>query len=184
MLDRRASAGILLPSRKIRAVAQSHRDLIVWQRSMELAVECHALTRGFPRRNSSGLIGQIERAASSVPATIAEGNGRLTRADYLRYLSMVNGSLAELETHLMLAARLTFISPADLTRVLAILREVGRLLGGLIQTARLVEGPRWLILAPGSGPRLWSLQRGPGFDARRPDEGPDNRDQRRGPGNF
>ena len=115
---------------------RSYRDLKVWQRAMELAVECHMLTRRFPRRSSSGLVAQLERAAGSVPANIAEGNGRRTRADYLRHLSIANGSLAELETHMLLAARLGLVSPREIRRVLSTASEVGRLLAGLIRALR------------------------------------------------
>jgi four helix bundle protein len=115
---------------------RSYRDLKVWQRAMELAVECHMLTRRFPRRSSSGLVAQLERAAGSVPANIAEGNGRRTRADYLRHLSIANGSLAELETHMLLAARLGLVSPREMRRVLSTASEVGRLLAGLIRALR------------------------------------------------
>jgi len=115
---------------------RSYRDLKVWQRSMELAVDCHLATRKFPRRSSSGLIAQIERAASSVPANIAEGNGRQSRPDYLRHLSIAKGSLLELETHVMLAARLSLVSPDELTRMLSLSGEVGRMLAGLMRKLR------------------------------------------------
>jgi four helix bundle protein len=115
------------------APIRSYRDLKVWQRAMELAVECHVLTRGFPRRNSSGLVAQLERTAGSVPANIAEGCGRRSRADYVRHLAIANGSLLEAETHVILAARLGLIKPSDLTRVLGISAEVGRMLAGLIR---------------------------------------------------
>jgi four helix bundle protein len=112
---------------------RSYRDLKVWQRSMELAVECHLLVRSLPRRSASGLAVQIERAAGSVPANIAEGCGRRTRPDYLRHLSIANGSLLELETHVLIASRLGLLKPGQLATVLALSGETGRLLGGLIR---------------------------------------------------
>jgi len=121
---------------------RSYRDLKVWQRAMELAAECHAVTRRFPRRSSSGRIAQIGRAAGAVPANIAEGNGRRTRADYLRHLSIANGSLLELETHLLLAARIGLVRPGDLTRLLLIAGEVGRMLAGLIRRLKEKPAPR------------------------------------------
>jgi four helix bundle protein len=117
----------------VAAPIRSYRDLKVWQRLMELAVACHLLTRDFPKRNAIGLVAQIERAAGSVPANIAEGSGRRSRGDYLRFLAIANGSLLELESHLLLAGRLSFVKPPDLTRVLAISSEVGRMLAGLIR---------------------------------------------------
>jgi four helix bundle protein len=117
-------------------MAHSYRDLIVWQRAMELAVECHAATRKFPRRSSSGLVAQIERASGAIPANIAEGNGRQSRPDYLRHLSMANGSLQEVETHILPAARLSLVSPDQLTRMLSLSGEVGRMLAGLMRKLR------------------------------------------------
>ena len=114
-------------------MARSYRDLLVWQRSMQLAVRCHAMTRSFPRRGSAGLGVQIERAAGSIPANIAEGCGRRTRPDYLRHLSIANGSLLELETHVILAAELALVSPAGLSETLTLSAEVGRMLAGLIR---------------------------------------------------
>jgi four helix bundle protein len=116
-----------------RRPVRSYRDLAVWQRSMELAVECHLLSRRLPRRGASGLAAQIERAAASVPANIAEGCGQWTRPDYLRHLSMANGSLLQLETHVLIASRLGLLAPGQLATVLALSGETGRLLGGLIR---------------------------------------------------
>jgi four helix bundle protein len=112
---------------------RSYRDLEVWQRSMELAVECHLLSRRLRRRGASGVAAQIERAAATVPANIAEGCGRRTRPDYLRHLSIANGSLLELETHVLIASRLGLLSPGQLATVLALSAETGRLLDGLIR---------------------------------------------------
>lgn len=100
---------------------------------MQLAVRCHVLARSFPRRGSSGLVAQIERAAGSVPANIAEGCGRRTRPDYLRHLAIANGSLLELETHVLLAAELSLVTPDHLAEVTTLSAEVGRLLAGLIR---------------------------------------------------
>ena len=116
-----------------RQPVRSYRDLKVWQRSMELAVECHLLSRRLPRRGATGLAAQIERAAASVPANIAEGCGRRTRPDYLRHLSIANGSLLELETHVLIASRLGFLAPGQLSTVLGLSAETGRLLNGLIR---------------------------------------------------
>ena len=116
-----------------RRPVRSYRDLKVWQRSMELAVECHRLSRALPRRGAAGLGAQIERAAASVPANIAEGCGRRTRPDYLRHLSIANGSLLELETHVLIASRLGLLKPGQLATVLGLSAETGRLLSGLIR---------------------------------------------------
>jgi four helix bundle protein len=100
---------------------------------MDLAVECHLLARALPKRGASGLGAQIERAAGSVPANIAEGCGRRTRPDYVRHLSIANGSLLELETHVLIASRLGLLKPGQLATVLTLSAETGRLLNGLIR---------------------------------------------------
>ena len=112
---------------------RSYRDLKVWERSVELTVECHALAKRLSRRSAGPLAGQLERAAISIPSNIAEGNGRRTRADYLRHLSVANGSLLELETQLILLERMGLLSTEDLTRATQLASEVGRLLNGLIR---------------------------------------------------
>ena len=79
---------------------RSYRDLEVWQRATDLVVECYRLTNLLPKSELYGLASQIQRAAVSIPANIAEGHGREHLGDYLHHLSVANGSLMELETHL------------------------------------------------------------------------------------
>ena len=117
---------------------RSYRDLQTWQKAFTLALECYKLTRRFPRSELYGLAAQVRRAAVSVPANIAEGNGRMSRGDYVRHLRIAHGSLMELETHLLLARDLSFLSTRDAERVLTTLSEVGRMLGGL---ARSLQAP-------------------------------------------
>lgn len=109
-----------------------YRDLLVWQQAMELAVECERLCEHFPPRAAS-VANQIRRAAVSVPANIAEGNGRFSRADYVRHLSIANGSLKELESHLHFAAR-SYFPNREAESVLVLAQSVGRLLGGLARS--------------------------------------------------
>jgi four helix bundle protein len=111
----------------------SYRDLKVWERSVDLTVECHALAKRLSRKSAGALAGQLERAAISIPSNIAEGNGRRTRADYLRHLSVANGSLLELETQLVLLERMELLGSGDLARAFQLASEVGRLLNGLIR---------------------------------------------------
>ena len=82
-----------------------YRDLVVWQRAMELAEATYLLTKRFPPDEQYGLTSQARRAAASVAANIAEGYGRQTRASYVSFLRIAQGSLKELETHLILAER-------------------------------------------------------------------------------
>jgi len=111
---------------------RSYRDLDVWQKSMDLVMAVYKMTRSFPADERFGLTGQIQRAAVSIPANIAEGYGRLHRGDYLHHLSMSQGSLAELETHLTIAARLEYIPREDGVEAWHLAQETGKLLRGLI----------------------------------------------------
>ena len=115
---------------------RSFRDLAVWQKSFALARESCSIADALRRSRRSGLATQIERAAASIPANIAEGNGRTHRGDYLHHLSIANGSLAELESHLLLAEALDGTNRPRIDATLALAREVGRMLGGLIHALR------------------------------------------------
>lgn len=109
-----------------------HKDLIVWQKAVSLATKVYAATATLPNDERYGLTTQMRRAAISVPSNIAEGAGRSHRAEYLHYLSIARGSLAELETQIQIARELGLISePIDVHVV-----EVGRLLTKLIQRLR------------------------------------------------
>ena len=113
-----------------------HRDLIVWQKAMDLVVECYRISDRFPRSEDFGLRLQLRRAAVSVPANIAEGRGRTGVGEYLHHLSIAHGSLKELETHLEISRRLGYLTPEVLADFQGRLDEVGRLLGGLIRKLR------------------------------------------------
>ena len=107
---------------------KSFKDLIVWQKAMELTVQVYALTSTFGREERFRLTAQLTRAAASVPANIAEGHERGTRKDYANFLAIAKGSLAETETFLLLAQRLGYIDDARFHAVVELLREVGRML--------------------------------------------------------
>lgn len=110
---------------------RSYRDLIVWQRAMDLMVECYAIARRLPNFELFGLASQLRRAAISVPTNIAEGNGRAHRAEYRQFLSIAQGSLNEVQSLLEGALRLGFIDATRLHRALTLVDTVGRLLTGL-----------------------------------------------------
>ncbi|MDP3403706.1 MAG: four helix bundle protein [Brevundimonas sp.] len=112
---------------------RSYRDLKVWQRSMDIAVSIYGLTKSFPRDEQFGLVSQSRRAAVSVAANIAEGYGRSTKASYVHFLRIAQGSLKELETHLILASRVGISSEVDVDPILADADEVGRTLHALIK---------------------------------------------------
>ena len=107
---------------------QNYRDLDVWKRSMDLMVDVYALTRQFPRSELYGLIDQIRRAASSVPANIAEGNGRLYRREYAHHVSIARGSVEELSTFLEIAQRLGYVTEAQVAPLIKRAEDISRML--------------------------------------------------------
>ena len=111
-------------------------ELNVWQMAMDLAVACYRVTATFPSEELYGLTSQIRRAAASVPANVAEGQGRRTTGDFLRFLAIAYGSLMELETHLRLGARLGYLDDICEARLLRRTEEVGRMLNGLANALR------------------------------------------------
>jgi four helix bundle protein len=110
---------------------ESYRDLKVWNKAMDLVVEAYRLAHQLPKMETYGLANQIQRAAVSIPANIAEGHGREHLGDYLRHLSIANGSLKELETHLLIANRLSYLQSSELERTFVLAEEIGRMLSGL-----------------------------------------------------
>ena len=113
---------------------KSYRELDVWKRAMDMAVAVYALTSEFPSQERYGLTSQMQRAAVSVPANIAEGYGRLHRGDYIHHLSIASSSLAELETHITLAVRLGFVEREAAAAVWNMAQEVGKMLSGMIRS--------------------------------------------------
>lgn len=110
---------------------RSYRDLIVWQKGMELAADVYRLTRLLPKQEEDRITAQLIRAATSIPANIAEGHGRGTRKDYAHFISIAKGSLAELETFLLLARNLDLAPRDKCEAVLNSAEEVGRMLTAL-----------------------------------------------------
>ena len=111
---------------------KSYRELLVWQKGIDLVVIAYQATTGFPKSETYGLISQIRRAATSNPANIAEGYGRGSRKEYLQFLYNAQGSLKELETHFIVSEKLTYLTAAQTVRLLNQTDELGRMLGGLI----------------------------------------------------
>ena len=112
---------------------RSYRDLVVWQKAMALAALCYAQTRSFPRAEAFGLTTQIRRSAASIPANIAEGNGRENTGSYIQFLRISQGSLKELETHVMLSQMVELMKATDAEQILDATEEVGKLLRSLIR---------------------------------------------------
>jgi four helix bundle protein len=111
---------------------RNFKDLVVWQRAVDLVAEIYVATRDFPRDELYGLTSQVRRAAVSIPSNIAEGQGRLTRGEFRQFLGQAKGSLAEVETQLIIAHRLGYLASPD--SLLEHLNEVGRLLNGLLNS--------------------------------------------------
>lgn len=111
--------------------SRSYRDLVVWNKSMDLAAKIYSSTRSFPREEMYGITSQMRRAGTSIPANIAEGQARETKPDFLRFLGIARGSLAELETWIMLCERLGYLNSQNSAMLLRDCEEIQRLLAGL-----------------------------------------------------
>ncbi|MCC5785590.1 MAG: four helix bundle protein [Phycisphaerales bacterium] len=119
---------------------ESYRELRVWQRGMDLAEACYTLTSAFPPEERFGMMSQIRRAAAAIPANIAEGYGRGSRPDYIRFVRIANGSLKELETHLLLALRIKLVDEARIAPVPPLADELGAMLHRLMGALRARSG--------------------------------------------
>jgi four helix bundle protein len=113
---------------------QSHRDLLVWQKSMDIAVAAYRTTTSFPSDERYGMTSQIRRAAASIPANIAEGYGRESPGAYALHLRVAQGSLKELETHFELAQRVGLIDDDTVSPLLKNAEEIGKMLRSLIRS--------------------------------------------------
>ena len=110
---------------------KSYRDLEVWQKAMDLVVDCYQITKRFPKSEIYGMTSQMQRAAVSIPTNIAEGRERQYTREFLQYLSVAYGSLAELETLVQIAENLNYLDVNQLKQILDKTAEVGRMLNGL-----------------------------------------------------
>ena len=113
--------------------AKSYKDLIVWQKSIELVTEVYKLTAKFPRHEVYGLASQIQRAATFIASNIAEGSSRGTTKDFVHFLRMALGSATELETQFVIATNLGYRAASKDTRSVNLLSEVCRMLHGMIK---------------------------------------------------
>jgi len=112
----------------------SYRDLRVWQEAMGIASECYVLTKAFPKDEVYGMTAQIRRAAVSVAANIAEGHGRENTGSFLQFLRISQGSLKELETHLLLAEQVHITAPSSAEGILNRCESLGKMLRRLIRS--------------------------------------------------
>jgi four helix bundle protein len=113
-----------------------HQKLDAWSKSVHLVVEVYKATKNFPKEETYGLTSQIRRAAISVPANIAEGAARYSQKEFAYFVSNAQGSASELETELIIAHRLGYISEALFSQLITDLERIGRLITGLTKRIR------------------------------------------------
>lgn len=111
----------------------SYKELIVWQKAMELATEVYRIAKLLPREETYVLSDQMRRAAISIPSNIAEGQARNSRKSFIQFLSIANGSNAELQTQCYLCVSLQYLTEETISKVLSLSYEVGRMLNVLIK---------------------------------------------------
>jgi four helix bundle protein len=112
-------------------MVRNYRELIAWQKAMDLVVLVYKATAALPPEERYGLTSQARRAAVSIPANIAEGQGRNSTREFLNFLSIAHGSLREVETHVLIAQRLNYLDEQVTGAVMDLASEVGRLVNGL-----------------------------------------------------
>jgi four helix bundle protein len=117
-------------------LAQSFRDLTVWQRAMQLTIAVYRVTQEFPRDELYGLTSQIRRAAVSVPSNIAEGQGRLNTGEFRQFLGIARGSNFELQTQLEIARALEFGNPKAIDEAEHLSHEVGKMIYALLEAIK------------------------------------------------
>lgn len=117
-------------------MVQSYRDLILWRKALDLVEAMYTATHDWPKDEAYGLTSQVRRAVVSIPANVAEGQGRDSKRDFLRFLAIANGSLLELETHLFIAHRLGYLVQEIRDQLLEQTAEISRVLQGLVRSLR------------------------------------------------
>ena len=112
---------------------KTHRDLDVWKKSVSLVTSIYDITKSFPKEEIYGLTNQIRRAAVSVPSNIAEGSARQGNKEFIQFLYIALGSLTEIETQLIIARNLNFLSEENFVSLMSTQKEIGKMLIGLIR---------------------------------------------------
>jgi len=115
---------------------ESYKDLEIWKKGVRFAIEIYQITREFPSHEQFGLISQLRRAASSVPANIAEGYGRESTKSYIQFLKISRGSLNEIETFLYIGFGLGYLDKAKLDEQIEKTTEIGKMMNSLIKKLR------------------------------------------------
>ena len=118
----------------MRTKINSYRDLVVWKAAIELSVACYGATKAFPNSEVYGMTSQIRRSSVSIAANIAEGHGRENTGSFIQSLRVAQGSLKELETHLILAGRVGLMREPEVAPLLDQADEIGRMLRSLVRS--------------------------------------------------
>src|SRR5512142_838233 len=113
-----------------------YKDLIAWQKGMDLVTTIYDATQSFPSHEQFGLTSQLRRAAVSVPSNIAEGKAHYSNRDFVRFLRHARGSLAEIETQVLIAQQRKYLNTETATNLSQKIAELGRILSGLINSLR------------------------------------------------
>jgi four helix bundle protein len=117
-------------------MARYYKDLIAWQKAMDLVAALYDATDAFPKRETYSLTDQMRRAAVSIPSNIAEGQAHFSHREFRHFLRYSRGSLAELETQILIAQRRNYLSDSKAAELLARSSEVGRILSGLVDSLK------------------------------------------------
>ena len=117
-------------------MVNSHKDLFIWQRSMDLVESIYRLTASLPASEQFGLIAQMRRSAVSVPSNIAEGYGRQATGEYRHHLLICRGSLLELETQVIIAKELSFVTNNEIKEIEVLIEEIAKMLNSILSKLR------------------------------------------------
>ena len=109
------------------------KELIIWQKGMDIAEKCYYLTKSFFREELYGMVQQIRKASASIPANISEGYGRRSSGDYARFLNISQGSINELQTHLILCQRVGLCEEKHIKSIISLLLEETRMISSLLK---------------------------------------------------
>jgi four helix bundle protein len=119
------------------APVKSYQDLIAWRKAVALVTHIYSTTTTFPKHEIYGLVSQLRRASVSIASNIAEGHGRRTPGEFVQFLCQARGSLCEVETQIIIARELTYITMDEVERLLTETDRLGRIMSGLISS---IEG--------------------------------------------
>ena len=110
------------------AKVKTYKDLIVWQKAMEMTIALYQIVKKLPKEETYALGDQMRRAAISIPSNIAEGFGRNSKKEYLQFLYIANGSVYELETQLLLCVQIKYLTEVEIQPLISLLSEIGKII--------------------------------------------------------